>query len=239
MIGTGAISVKQRSACCLIDEKILVDCGNGIVKTLLEQNVDINKIDTLLITHLHGDHFLDIPFLIMQRNFNSATNNLNIYCPKGTEEAIAKLIELAYSDISDWTILRDKTNVKFIEFETLNNQEVIDGYFVDSYKVIHGDFTPAYGYVLKSKDKSIGISGDSCYCDNIDEILRKSDLAVLDMSFIDSSDKHMGVHDIEELSKRYNKIIISTHMSESARQYALEHNIKNLIVPNDGEIFDL
>lgn len=64
-------------------------------------------------------------------------------------------------------------------------------------------------------------------------------LAVLDMSFIDSSDKHMGVHDIEELSKRYNKIIISTHMSESARQYALEHNIKNLIVPNDGEIFDL
>ncbi len=64
MIGTGAISVKERSACCLIDERILVDCGNGIVKTLLEHNVNTNKIDTLLITHLHGDHFLDIPFLI-------------------------------------------------------------------------------------------------------------------------------------------------------------------------------
>ena len=59
MIGTGAISVKQRSACSLVDDKILIDCGNGIVKTLLEQDVNINKIDTLLITHLHGDHFLD------------------------------------------------------------------------------------------------------------------------------------------------------------------------------------
>ena len=28
MIGTGAISVKDRSSCCLIDERIMVDCGN-------------------------------------------------------------------------------------------------------------------------------------------------------------------------------------------------------------------
>ena len=92
MIGTGAISVKDRSSCCLIDERIMVDCGNGIVKTLLEQNVDINNIDTLLITHLHGDHFLDLPFLIMQRNFFSANNDLNIYCPNGTEKVIAKRV---------------------------------------------------------------------------------------------------------------------------------------------------
>lgn len=43
-IGTGAISVKQRSACSLIDNKILIDCDNGIVKTLLEQNVDIKEL---------------------------------------------------------------------------------------------------------------------------------------------------------------------------------------------------
>lgn len=94
MIGTGAISVKQRSACTLIDNKILVDCGNGIVKTMLEQNIDINKIDTLLITHLHGDHFLDIPFLIMQRNFSNSENELHIYCPKGTKESVGKLSNL-------------------------------------------------------------------------------------------------------------------------------------------------
>lgn len=33
MIGTGAIGAKERSACSLIDEKILIDCGNGNIKT--------------------------------------------------------------------------------------------------------------------------------------------------------------------------------------------------------------
>ena len=80
-VGTGGVPAKQRSSCTLIDNKILIDCGNGIVKTLLEQNVDINKIDVLLITHLHGDHFLDLPSLIIQRKIIQATNELNIYCP--------------------------------------------------------------------------------------------------------------------------------------------------------------
>lgn len=81
MVGTGAISAKERNACCLIDGRILVDCGNGTVKTLMEQNVDIDKIDTLLVTHLHGDHFLDIPFLTLQRNFHPVEDTLSVYCP--------------------------------------------------------------------------------------------------------------------------------------------------------------
>lgn len=239
MIGTGAISVKQRSACSLVDDKILIDCGNGIVKTLLEQDVNINKIDTLLITHLHGDHFLDIPFLIMQRSFNSSENELHIYCPIGTEKTVGNIIKLAYSDVADWTILRDKANVKFIEFESLNNEEVSKGYFVSSYQVIHGDFKPAYGYVITNNNKAVGFSGDSSYCESIDKIIKEADISILDMSFIDSSDKHMGVHDIEILIDKYNKKIITTHMSDSARKYALDNKMENLIVPNDGEEFEI
>ena len=237
MIGTGAIPSKERSSCILVDNKILVDCGNGIVKTLLEQNVDINKIEILLITHLHGDHFLDIPFLIMQRSVNSLENELNIYCPEGTEEIIAKLIGIAYADVSDWKILRDKTKVKFIEFKNLDNKEVINGYFVDSYEMMHGHFKPAFGYVIKNRNKFLGISGDSAYCENVNKIVKQSDVSVLDMSRIDGTTKHMGVHDIEMLSKKYNKTIISTHMSDMSREYARNNNIENVIIPHDGEEF--
>lgn len=239
MIGTGALSVKDRSSCSLIDDRILIDCGNGILKTLLEQNVDISKIDTLLITHLHGDHFLDIPFLIMQRNFISAENELNIYGPEGTENTIAKLISLAYANIEDWTKKRDKAKVKFIEFKSLNNKEVTNNYFVDSYEVIHGSFKPAYGYVIKCKNKSIGFSGDSSYCENIDKIICNSDLSVLDMSFIQSSNKHMGVQDIELLAEKHGKRIVSTHMRQEARALATEKKIENLIVPNDGDEYEI
>lgn len=239
MIGTGAISVKERSACCLIDDKILIDCGNGIVKTLLEQNVDVKKIEALLITHLHGDHFLDIPFIIMQRKFEMPDNELCIFGPVGLEETVGKIISLVYADIEDWTILRDKTRVKFIEVEELNNYEIIDGYFVDSYNVNHGGFEPAYGYVIKNNDKSVGISGDSSYCNNIDKIIENSDISILDMSFIEGNSKHMGTDSIKILSEKYNKPIITTHMSKTAREYTIESNLKNVIVPNDGEEFEI
>jgi len=204
---------------------------------LLEQNVDVNKIDTLLITHLHGDHFLDIPFMIIQRKFNKSNNELHIYGPKGLEETIGKVIKLMYSDISDWTVLRDAVKVKFMEFESLNNKEVSKGYFVDSYDVVHSSFKPAYGYTIKSLTGTVGISGDSAYCESIEKITQNSDIAVLDMSNIDGNDKHMGVYDIENLLKKYNKRIIATHMNKLAREYALENKMENLIVPNDGEEF--
>lgn len=239
IIGSGALSIKERSACALIDGRILVDCGNGILKTLLEQNVDISKIDTLLITHLHGDHFLDIPFLIMHRNFVSASNELHIFGPEGLESTIAKLIALSYSDIKDWTVLRDKTKVKFMEFKSLNNVEVTEKYFVDSYEVIHGNLKPVFGYIVKLNNRSIGFSGDSSYCENIDKIVSNSDISVLDMSSIDSSPKHMGINDIELLAKKYNKQIISTHMSEESRNIARDKKIKNLIIPNDGDEFEI
>jgi len=239
MIGTGALSVKDRSSCSLIDDRILIDCGNGILKTLLEQNVDISKIDTLLITHLHGDHFLDIPFLIMQRNFMLAQNELKIFGPEGTENTIAKLVTLAYEDIEDWQKEKDKAKVKFIEFKSLNNEEVANNYFVDSYEVKHGNCKPAYGYIVRCNNKVIGFSGDSSYCENIDKIINSSNLSVLDMSFVNSNNKHMGVQDIEFLAKKYNKQIITTHMNQEARELVIENKIKNIIVPNDGDEFEI
>ena len=65
MIGTGSVSAIENNSSCLVDDKILIDCGNGIFKALLKQNISINDLDTLLITHIHGDHFLDLPFLIL------------------------------------------------------------------------------------------------------------------------------------------------------------------------------
>lgn len=238
-IGTGAISAEERSACTLVDNKILVDCGNGIVKTLLEQNVDIDQIDTLLITHLHGDHFLDIPFLIMQRNFDTASNELNVYCPAGTTEAVAQLIKIAYADISDWTVLRDKAKVKFIEFNSLDNQEVTEGYFVDSYIVSHGNIRPAYGFTIRHRDKVVGFSGDTAYCDSVERILENSDVAVLDSIFIESTEKHMGAHDIEKLAKKYNKKIIPTHMATPAREYLREKKLDNVVIARDGQVIKI
>ena len=67
LVGTGSIGAKQLSASTLINDEILVDVPNGIIKRLKQTGHDILKIKVILITHLHGDHFLDIPFFMLEK----------------------------------------------------------------------------------------------------------------------------------------------------------------------------
>ena len=62
IVGSGSIGSSFMSASAIIDDHILVDAPNGIIKYLKHLGYDILKIDTIIITHLHGDHFLIYPF---------------------------------------------------------------------------------------------------------------------------------------------------------------------------------
>lgn len=57
-LGTGAITAKMQSACTLINDKILIDVPNGICKSMKQQGYAPEKIEIVIITHFHGDHFL-------------------------------------------------------------------------------------------------------------------------------------------------------------------------------------
>lgn len=236
LVGTGAISGVDRSACSLIDNKIMVDCGNGLIKTLIEQGVEIMNIEAIFITHLHADHFFDLPFLVLLRSISSVNNLLKIYCPVGTEKIIEHLCDDYVSGIAgSYNQWKTKGSLEFFEFENLNNEKVLETYFVTSFKVCHGNKSPAYGYVIKHENKAVGFSGDSSLCAGVEEIVKNSDVSVLDMFSLNGTHAHMSVLDIEKLcSENKTKTIVSTHCTTQAKIDAKERNIKNLIIAEDG-----
>ena len=238
LVGTGSIGATSKSASALIDDKILVDCGNGIVKTLKEQNVNVMNIETILITHLHGDHFIDIPFLIFDRTYQEVKNKVKIFCPVGTELRVKEIMKYAFED-DIFEERRDLAKVEFKEFEELSNEKINESYTVSSKPVKHGKLKVAFGFILKNKEKAIGFSGDSCYCNEIDDIVANSDISVLDMSQIEGNDAHMGIDDIEKIIKKHNKKIIATHIQTKTRSICKNKNIPNLIIPEDGQIIKI
>jgi ribonuclease BN (tRNA processing enzyme) len=238
MIGTGSIGARSRSASTLIDNRILIDCGNGIIKTISSYGISVKDIDVILITHLHGDHFLDIPFILFQRIFDDATNELKIYGPIGTKDTLKQLFELAYKG-SNYEDKLEQANIDIIDYEVLDNDEVLPNYYVTSKEVEHGDFKPAYGFIIKHDNHSIGISGDSSYCPSVIELAKNSDISILDTTFISGNLKHMGLDNIETLIYTYHKRIIPTHMDDLTRLEIQKRNIDNLILLNDGDIYNI
>ncbi|MBR2290148.1 MAG: MBL fold metallo-hydrolase [Clostridia bacterium] len=142
MIGTGSIGAKAFSSCTLIEDKILVDLGNGNVKHMKELGIDPCTIPVVLITHLHGDHFADIPFFLFDKFFKNANEKTVIYCPVGTMKKVEDLFHIIFP--GDYEKVMAGANTQFIEFTELKDEEVVQGLFVTSYEVDHGNCKPAY-----------------------------------------------------------------------------------------------
>lgn len=233
IIGSGSIGATSMSASTLIDKKILIDVPNGIIKHIKRLGYDTQKIESILITHLHGDHFFDIPFFMFDRYFCKNDNLVNIYCPKGTEKKVKELFDIGFP--GDFNRINDVINVKFIEFDgesTINDKN----FTVYSKYVEHGKFKPAYGYIININNKKVGFSGDSKLCETIENIVLEADVSILDMSHVENkTDAHMGIEDIKYLCDKYKeKTIISTHMHEYTKEQALKLKIQNFIVGKDN-----
>lgn len=234
LIGTGSIGAKELSACALINDEIMIDMPNGVVKRLKQTGHDVMKIKNILITHLHGDHFFDIPFFMLERYFYKPTEMMKIYCPIGGRDKIFQLFNLGFP--GDYEKIKDYINIEFIEFDELKNEKLSNEIFVDSKLVDHAELKPAHGFIIKSENKKIGFSGDSRFCNTIEEIVEESDVSVLDMSSAEHvSPAHLGMPDIEKICDKYkNKTIVATHIQDYTRVMAKSKNIENLIVPDDG-----
>ena len=67
------------------DEKLLFDTGRGSAIRLSQANINIGDINEVFLTHLHSDHTLGMPDVIMTGWIYQRKKILNIYGPKGTE----------------------------------------------------------------------------------------------------------------------------------------------------------
>lgn len=227
LVGTGAMYTAYNSACTLIDNKIIVDMPNGTIKQLLKENINVGLIDIILITHMHGDHTADIPFFLKYIfNYLKTKKNIKIVGPLGIKNKIIKLFN-AYN-FEDEKEIEQFFNIEFIEI--LENEIEIDNYFIKSYFVLHGEEKPALGYVI---DNKLGLTGDSGLCNNIEEIFKKSQMIISDSSLDIGDSCHLGINDLDYLTKKYNKKVLCTHLRDETRNIITKGNFENIIVKED------
>lgn len=84
----------------IFNNYFLIDCGEGTQHQLKRHKFNINKINVILISHLHGDHFLGLFGLISTMSLLGRTSELFLLGPKGLKEIIST--QLKYSE----TVLR-------------------------------------------------------------------------------------------------------------------------------------
>ena len=71
-------------------QAMLVDCGTTSLVALKAQGLDPNAVRAVAVTHLHGDHFGGLPFLILDGQFSRRTEPLLVAGPPGIRDRLAE-----------------------------------------------------------------------------------------------------------------------------------------------------
>lgn len=236
-IGTGSIASINNSTSILIDNHILFDVPNGNLKSMIRQNVDILKIDTIIVSHTHADHCFDIPFILWYKNnFGKSMSQLptKIITDDVTRETIGTLINSSYFNSAK------EAKIEFINFKELENTKLFDNLYIKNESMEHIGIKYANGYIIKDKNVSVGLTGDTSFCKGVRNLANNVDFLISDMTLEIGDDSHMGINNILELLKEYPKLkIIPIHMHDKTREQAKKLSIDNLIIFEDGHILEM
>lgn len=238
LIGTGTIPDLTNSASVLINNHILFDIPNGNLKAMIRQNIDILKIDTVIISHTHADHCFDLPFLLWYKKNHQKENEelpTKIITDKITQNTVENLIVLSHFNSAR------KAKKEFIDAEKVNNiKKICDDLQILNESMEHKTIKYAKGYMIKDKNISIGLTGDSNFCQSVKNIASKVDYLIADMTLELGDNSHMGINNILELLREYPKLkIIPIHMHDKTREKAIKLGIDNLMILQDGDILKL
>jgi ribonuclease Z len=178
LLGTGVgppINLQQFGAGILVeagDTRLLFDCGRGVTIRLKQMEVPHGSISRLFLTHLHSDHVIQIPDLLLTGWVGGGRRTpLEVWGPPGTRAMMNHLTQAFAFDIHMRRDVDEKAPADGIEVisHEIRQGVVLDqaGIKVTAFLVDHSPVAPAFGYRVDYRGRSVVLSGDTRVSENL------------------------------------------------------------------------
>lgn len=166
----------------------LVDFGPGVVRRVAAAQrkgvggLEVSRLDTAFLTHLHSDHTVGLPDLLYTPWVLERDRPLKLFGPAGLAEMV-RHVQAAWSlDIRVRLEGLEPINTEGYKAEVTEIRPGLvyedDNVRVTAFEVPHGSWRPAYGYRFDTAEKSIVISGDTGPGDEVIEMCNGCDILV-------------------------------------------------------------
>lgn len=162
------------------NQNLLFDCGRGATMRL--DQLKVEHIDALFLTHLHSDHIVGIPDLWLTGWVLGRKAPFRVWGPVGTRQMMSHL-EQAYSfDIHMRRDVDQHLAPQGVEVQVKEiDQGVVyedGGVKVTAFTVDHALVKPAFGYRVDYDGHSVVLSGDTRYSENLIRYAKGTDVLI-------------------------------------------------------------
>ena len=225
-------------SCILVNHpagRFLIDCGASAMVSLRRFGIDPNTIDSIFLTHLHGDHFGGLPFFILDAQLVSRRSvPLLVAGPPGLAKRLPEAMDAFFPGSSG---VRRKFEIEIREMEPwifLSAGPVR----VTPYIGLHPSGDHAYSLRIEVDSKVIACSGDTEWTETLAEAARSADLFIAEAYFYEKMvPYHLDYRTLAEKSAGLGiRRTVITHMSTDMLS---KTGLVECDVADDGKIMEL
>jgi len=198
---------------------VLLDCGASSLVALKQQRHDPAMIGLVLVSHLHGDHFGGVPFLVLDGQFTHRTRPLHVAGPVGVRERVQAAMEVLFPGS---TQVRRRFEVRFHELADRQPfQFDVDagveraGLVVTPYEVVHASGAAALALRVGWQGYTIAYTGDTEWTEVLVEVAHGADMLIAEGYTYERKIRfHLDVATLQRQADRLRaRRIVLTHMS--------------------------
>ncbi len=192
LLGTGSPrpSVERSGPAVLVEvggKYLLFDTGRGVVQRLQQLDIRISDIQHVFLTHLHSDHISALDDVWLTGWIYQRAMPLNIYGSIGTKSYVEHMQQAYSYDVK----LRNQHSGLDLNAGLISTSEIKpgvifseDGIKVTAFLVNHKPVDPAYGYRIDFGERSVVISGDTTFSQNLVDHSTDIDLLIHEIMFV-------------------------------------------------------
>ena len=216
---------------------LLVDCGASSMTALKLRGIEPNRIDAIILSHLHGDHFGALPLLLLDSQFLARREPpLLIAGPPGTRARIDAALEVFFPKSTGiswrfpWQVIEVAVGVP----------ADILGHSLTTAEVIHQSGAPSTALRLSDGAKVFSYSGDTEWTDALLPIARDADLFICECyAYAGKLTGHMSWETLKtKISALRARRLMVTHMNPTMLARLDEIGAAGALAAEDGMLIE-
>ena len=198
---------------------ILVDCGCSVLISLRKHDIDPLDIDVILVSHLHGDHYGGIPFLLLEQRFSRRTKPLVIVGPPTIKRSVEQLTASLFAGSS---LSSSPFPINYVEYTEQKPLRLFPDWSLEVFPVRHVPETKPHALRLHLDETIIAYSGDTTWTDVLLKAAAEADLFICECYTLRKGLKiHMSYQALQENAHRLScRQLYLTHCSEEVLEMA-------------------
>jgi ribonuclease BN (tRNA processing enzyme) len=166
---------------CLDGRQIVIDCGLGVTRGLVDQGMELKNLSLIFITHLHSDHYLELGPLIHTAWTAGLNTKVQIFGPKGIDAYWQHFLESMTADIA--LRIEDEGRpdlAKLVELHLCEEGDIFsdNGLNVSAIRTEHPPLTDCFALCFASATRKVVFSGDTAPLDDMARFAQGADLLV-------------------------------------------------------------